>query len=190
MRTLSQITKEEIIQVISESKSYSEVFKRLEVNKNGGNQSTLKRFIIDNNISIEHFKQNVKPEKHFCLNCGQEIVKSNKYCNNQCKCDYEYKQYINRWKQGLESGTKGKDDVSNYVRRYLFEKHNNSCELCGWNLINPYTNLTPLQIHHIDGNCLNNSEENLQLLCPNCHALTENFGSRNENCTRVDKRLR
>ena len=33
-------------------------------------------------------------------------------------------------------------------------------------------------------------EENLQLLCPNCHALTENFGSRNENCTRVDKRYR
>ena len=24
-------------------------------------------------------------------------------------------------------------------------------------------------VHHIDGNCTNNKEENLQLLCPNCH---------------------
>ena len=36
-------------------------------------------------------------------------------------------------------------------------------------------------IHHIDGNCLNNDESNLQVLCPNCHAMTENFGSRNKN---------
>ena len=36
----------------------------------------------------------------------------------------------------------------------------------------------------------NNQENNLELLCPNCHALTENFGSRNSNCTRIDKRYR
>ena len=39
-------------------------------------------------------------------------------------------------------------------------------------------------------NRMNNSEENLQLLCPNCHSLTENFGSRNINCTRIDTRIR
>lgn len=33
----------------------------------------------------------------------------------------------------------------------------------------------PLQIHHIDGDSENNELENLQLLCPNCHALTENY---------------
>lgn len=68
--------------------------------------------------------------------------------------------------------------------------HNNSCELCGWNKINTYTNKVPLQIHHLDGDCKNNRPENLQLLCPNCHSLTENFGSRNTNCTRIDKRVR
>jgi predicted HNH restriction endonuclease len=26
-----------------------------------------------------------------------------------------------------------------------------------------------LQLHHIDGNRENNKEENLTLLCPNCH---------------------
>lgn len=38
----------------------------------------------------------------------------------------------------------------------------------------------PLEVHHIDGNCTNNKEENLQLLCPNCHSLTPNSGSLNK----------
>ena len=58
------------------------------------------------------------------------------------------------------------------------------CEKCGWGEKNPITNTTPLQIHHIDGNCKNNKEENLQLLCPNCHSLTETFGRLNKNSTR------
>lgn len=37
----------------------------------------------------------------------------------------------------------------------------------------------PLTVHHIDGNRLNNTLENLQLLCPNCHALTDNFCGKN-----------
>ena len=41
-----------------------------------------------------------------------------------------------------------------------------------------------LQIHHIDGDATNNREENLQVLCPNHHAMTEHFGSRNKNSTR------
>lgn len=32
---------------------------------------------------------------------------------------------------------------------------------------------------------MNNKEENLQLLCPNCHSLTENFGSSNKNSSRI-----
>ena len=32
-----------------------------------------------------------------------------------------------------------------------------------------------LQLDHIDGDRLNNSRENLRLLCPNCHAQTETF---------------
>lgn len=37
----------------------------------------------------------------------------------------------------------------------------------------------PLQLHHKDGNNRNNSFDNLILLCPNCHAQTENYCSRN-----------
>lgn len=40
------------------------------------------------------------------------------------------------------------------------------------------------EIHHIDGDATNNKEQNLQVLCPNHHAMTEHFGSRNKNSTR------
>ncbi len=29
-----------------------------------------------------------------CLNCGKEIPARNKYCNNVCQGEYEYKQKI------------------------------------------------------------------------------------------------
>ena len=129
-----------------------------------------------------------------CLNCGKELTKDlrhhPKYCNHNCQNEYEYKEYIKKWLTKEETGIRGKNTISRYIRRYLFELNNNSCEKCGWNKINEFTGNVPLQIHHIDGNCMNNSKENLQLLCPNCHSLTENYGSRNKNCTRIDKRVR
>lgn len=39
--------------------------------------------------------------------------------------------------------------------------------------------LIPLEIHHLDGDKLNNTLENLQILCPNCHALTDNWRGKN-----------
>lgn len=188
MRKLSQISLKEIEVATSQSKSYSEVLRKLDVNKNGGNVQSLQKIIVDNNISISHFTR--KPNSQYCLNCGKKIPNGRKYCSNKCQADFEYKTYIERWKRGEISGIKGIDDISNNVKKYLFEKHQNSCQICGWNKINPYTKLVPLQIHHIDGDCMNNQENNLQLLCPNCHALTENFGSRNKNCTRKDKRVK
>ena len=32
----------------------------------------------------------------------------------------------------------------------------------------------PLELHHVNGDRFDNRIENLQLLCPNCHALTDN----------------
>jgi hypothetical protein len=36
-----------------------------------------------------------------------------------------------------------------------------------------------LQLHHVNGDGKDNRIENLQLLCPNCHSLTDNWGGRN-----------
>lgn len=55
------------------------------------------------------------------------------------------------------------------------ELNSNKCQNCGWSEVNPITGTVPLEIHHVDGNSENNVIENLALLCPNCHSLTETF---------------
>lgn len=39
----------------------------------------------------------------------------------------------------------------------------------------------PLEVHHVDGDPLNNEMDNLKLLCPNCHACTDNYRGKNIN---------
>ena len=53
----------------------------------------------------------------------------------------------------------------------------NKCEICGISEWNGKPIMCAL--HHIDGNNQNNSLENLQILCPNCHSQTENYAGRN-----------
>ncbi len=123
-----------------------------------------------------------------CKNCNKPLKRGKSYCSNTCQLEYEYKEYIYKWKNGLVSGMKGKYQVSNYVRRYLYEKYNSSCALCGWNKRNPYSNIIPLEIEHIDGNYLNNSEINLILLCPNCHSLTATYKGANRGKGRKERK--
>lgn len=85
-----------------------------------------------------------KPEHSYCLNCGKEITRGRRFCDNTCYAEYERKQYIERWKRGEETGIIGEDGIATAVRKYMFEKNNNSCEICGWHEINPYTGLVPL----------------------------------------------
>lgn len=110
-----------------------------------------------------------------CLNCGNIIEKwASKYCSNQCQRDYEYKEYIERWKQGKEKG--GNDfNIAPAVRRYLFEKYESKCTRCGWAEINPHTGKIPLEVEHISGDWRDNREDNLTLLCPNCHSLSSTY---------------
>ena len=51
------------------------------------------------------------------------------------------------------------------------------CERCG--LEQWFDEPIPLEVHHKDGDRLNNELDNLQLLCPNCHSLTDNWRGRN-----------
>jgi Zn finger protein HypA/HybF involved in hydrogenase expression len=118
-----------------------------------------------------------------CLQCGTQTKrKSYNYCSNRCQINYLYSQFINRWKEGLEDGNKGIKTkiISGHIRRYLKEKYGEKCSLCGWDKIHLTTKKVPLEVNHIDGNADNNKEENLQLLCPNCHSLTPNFRNLNK----------
>lgn len=107
--------------------------------------------------------------------------------NNKSGSVTKYNNFIALWKQNLVSGMKGKTSTSAHIRKYLFIKYNNKCSCCGWCKINPYTNKIPLEIEHIDGNFKNNKENNLRLLCPNCHSLTSTYRSLNNGKGRPRK---
>ena len=122
-------------------------------------------------------------KKYYCLNCGKEIKEishSPKYCSHECANEHKYKEWIKRWKNGEEDGMSGEYNLSKAIKRYLLEKHDYKCEKCGWGEKNEFTETIPLEIHHIDGDYTNNKEENLQVLCPNCHSLTETHKSHNK----------
>lgn len=116
---------------------------------------------------------------NYCLNCGKEIKNQNKFCCSQCSADYRSNELIKEWQAGERTGISGEYKIADYVRKYMLKKANYQCEICGWGKINPYTNKYPLKIHHIDGDYTHNTEDNLQVLCPNCHSLTATFKGSN-----------
>lgn len=118
-----------------------------------------------------------------CLTCGKKVKRPfYKYCSNKCQFTYRYQEYIKKWKAGLVNGNRGiiSKNISGHIRRYLAEKFGEKCFLCNWNKINPKTKRVPLEVDHINGNADDNNENNLRLICPNCHSLSSNFRNLNK----------
>lgn len=188
---MSKYNKEELEQLIlKDNLSYEEIGRKFGVSGNAIKKAA-KRFNIKLPIRRKVNKNetfNRKEPLHFCEYCGNKLTdycKGKRFCCHKCQIEYQYENYIKDWKEGKENGIKKPYGISNYIKRYLFEKNNNKCEKCGWSEKNETTGNIPLQIHHIDGDCTNNKEDNLQLLCPNCHSLTDTFGNSNKNSKRV-----
>ncbi len=125
-----------------------------------------------------------------CLFCNIEGSisgnRKNKYCSIKCQKDFEYTEYINSWKLGTVDGSKGQDQTSGYIHRYIREKFNytfTSCKNAEW-LGEPIS----LDLEHIDGNGSNNIEENLTILCPNCHSKTPTYKSKNKGNGRKNRK--
>lgn len=102
------------------------------------------------------------------------------YCSIHCQMENQYRQFIKKWLVGEVSGTAPHGGIVGHVRRYLFERSGSKCEKCGWSEVNPVTNKVPLTINHIDGVWRNTTLGNVELICPNCHSLTPNFGALNQ----------
>jgi Zn finger protein HypA/HybF involved in hydrogenase expression len=117
-----------------------------------------------------------------CEWCGGVRAKNKgKFCSKQCHSDYQYHEYINKWLLDIVDGCRENTiwRVSDRVRRYLWNKYDGKCSRCGWDTPNPHINKVILEIEHIDGDCTNNKEDNLDLICPNCHSLTSTYRALN-----------
>ena len=70
------------------------------------------------------------------------------------------------------------DRINQYNKlRYHNLKSKIKCEIC--NNSEWLGKVIPLELHHIDGDRFNNQLDNLQIICPNCHAQTDNYRAKN-----------
>lgn len=121
-------------------------------------------------------------EKLFCRKCGVELSARKKvYCSGECKADYEFEQR-------LINGEPSPKMSIHAIKRWLLRQRGHQCEVC--KLTEWLDQPIPLELHHIDGDAKNNTFANLQLICPNCHALTETYKAKNTGNGRAYRRER
>lgn len=144
-------TKEQIQEFFDTSCTYTEVLKKCNLENIGGNAKTLKKVIITYNINLLKFKSNPRPKIVF-----------NRIAKNM-------KDILTNKISYITSGRLLKRLINEGYKSHICEK----CKTTIWNNIP-----VALELNHIDGDRTNNSLENLEALCPNCHAQTSNWRGR------------
>lgn len=81
------------------------------------------------------------------------------------------------WNKGQQQKNWSEYTTKASYKKHLIKLRGHICEAC--ELSEWIGKPIPIEIHHIDGNRANNSLDNLELLCPNCHAMTDNWRGRN-----------
>lgn len=155
MSSKNKITKEEAENIIKDCYSIADFCRKVGWEPRGDNYKIFHKYVKIYNLDISHFTG----------------IKTNIGNKNNINIKLSVKDYI-----------KNKDIVrgSTLVKKLIEEGYKiNECECCHnseW-LGKPIK----LELHHIDGNQQNNTIENFQLLCPNCHAYTDNYrGNKNK----------
>jgi len=98
-----------------------------------------------------------------CLICQKPILSGankktcSRGCANKSRTGIKYNRGSNR-------PLKAKVTTSRLLKKRLMVERGKQCERC------LYTIFQILQVHHRDRNRDNNTLNNLELLCPNCHA--------------------
>lgn len=140
--------------VVNESYSVAEVIRKLGLRVAGGNFRTVSKYIQLYNLDISHFRgqtwnKGLSGTGYAAINKFDEILKENANIDN---CTL---------KERL---------ITEGLKCYKCEKCGNGGEWMGQKMT--------LELHHINGDHFDNRLENLQILCPNCHSITDNYRGR------------
>lgn len=133
--------------------------------------------ILEKREQILAWIEEEQPKCYICqqLNCKQDTL--NRYLK-QMGIEYNGQQNkkgqqkgSNKYKNAMYYIQSGKPIASSKLKEKLLMDglKERKCEKCG--LDSWLNGPIPLELHHKDGNHYNNAFENLQILCPNCHAL-------------------
>jgi len=114
-----------------------------------------------------------------CLSCDKILDSyKKKYCDTKCQHNKQLKDLFAKVANEEFDNLGNKASIDRTSKRYLIQLHGEKCMKCGWDIKNKWTNKVPIELNHIDGNPENHSLSNLELVCPNCHSLSEFTKSR------------
>jgi Zn finger protein HypA/HybF involved in hydrogenase expression len=156
-----KFSKEVLESAVRESESISSVCRILNIRPTGGNYKTINRKIRLWNIDTSHFKGRA-------WNLGLTFESKLKIPLNEILIENSTYVSTDRLRRRL---------IKEGIKKY-------ECECCGlfeWN-----GKEIPLELNHINGINTDNRIENLEIICPNCHAQTPNFRGKNSNNARAD----
>lgn len=137
-----------LARAVAESTSIRATLRKLGLTPAGGNYETVKKAIREYGIDFSHFT-------------GQGHLRGKTH------------NYSTRPLQKVL--VLGKLEKTARLKHRLLSEglKERRCECCG--LTDWLGHPVPLELHHKDGDRTNNLLRNLELVCPNCHALTDNY---------------
>jgi len=149
--------------IVAESHSIAEIIRKMGYKEIGGVYVYLKQKFVEYDIDVSHFR-------------GQAWSKGKSRETDE-RVNLQGSRAEKPWEEVFAKNSGAKNSI--LLRRLLLSKKREyKCEECG--IQNWQGKPIRLQIDHVNGDRLDNREENLKIVCPNCHSQTETYAIGNK----------